>query len=239
MPRPLDDRDYVRDRTSRRHFIGLADALPRSRCIATKQFHKLCANAFWVLRATGQSGDHGGSFSTARLLSIAASCVLARRMIERDVRFVQIFHRGWDQHFNLTGDLPNQCRDIDQPSWALVQDLKQRGLLDDTLVIWGGEFGRTPYCQGKLTRENYGRDHHPRCFTMWLAGGGIQGGVVHGETDDFSYNIVENPVQIRDLNATILHCLGIDHERLSIKHQGLDVRLTGVLDTKVVTPILA
>ena len=171
--------------------------------------------------------------------TFAASCVLARRMIERDVRFVQIFHRGWDQHFNLTGDLPNQCRDIDQPSWALVQDLKQRGLLDDTLVIWGGEFGRTPYCQGKLTRENYGRDHHPRCFTMWLAGGGIQGGVVHGETDDFSYNIVENPVQIRDLNATILHCLGIDHERLSIKHQGLDVRLTGVLDTKVVTPILA
>lgn len=158
----------------------------------------------------------------------AASCLLARRMIERDVRFVQIFHRGWDQHGEIPKDLPNQCKDIDQPSWALVQDLKARGLLDDTLVIWGGEFGRTVYCQGKLTRENYGRDHHPRCFPIWMAGGGIKPGMVHGKTDDFSYNIVENPVHIHDLNATILDRLGIDHERLSVKFQGLDVRLTGV-----------
>lgn len=158
----------------------------------------------------------------------AASCLLARRMIERDVRFVQIFHRGWDQHGEIPKDLPNQCRDIDQPSWALIQDLKNRGLLDDTLVIWGGEFGRTVYCQGTLTRDNYGRDHHPRCFPVWMAGGGIKPGLVYGTTDDFSYNIVENPVHIHDLNATILDRLGIDHQRLSVKFQGLDVRLTGV-----------
>ncbi|MEZ6102300.1 MAG: DUF1501 domain-containing protein [Pirellulaceae bacterium] len=169
----------------------------------------------------------------------AASCLLARRMIERNVRFVQIFHRGWDQHGNLPNDLTNQCRDIDQPSWALIQDLKERGLLEDTLVIWGGEFGRTIYCQGGLTRENYGRDHHPRCFTIWMAGGGIKPGVVYGETDDFSYNILENPVHIHDLNATILHCLGIDHRRLSFKFQGLDVRLTGVEDHNPVQAILA
>ena len=136
-------------------------------------------------------------------------------------------------------DLPNQCRDIDQPSAALVSDLKQRGLLEDTLVVWGGEFGRTIYCQGKLTRKNYGRDHHPRCFSIWMAGAGIRGGVVHGETDDFSYNIVRDPVHIRDLNATILERMGIDHERLSVKHQGLDVRLTGVEEAHVIRPILA
>ena len=171
--------------------------------------------------------------------TFAASCLLARRMAERNVRFVQIFHRGWDQHANVPGDLPNQCRDIDQPAWALIQDLKQRGLLDDTLVVWGGEFGRTAYCQGKLTRENYGRDHHPRCFTIWMAGGGIKPGVVYGETDDFSYNIVEDPVHIHDMNATILHCLGIDHRRLSFKFQGLDARLTGVEDHSPVQGILA
>jgi hypothetical protein len=171
--------------------------------------------------------------------TFAASCLLARRMAERDVRFVQIFHRGWDQHANIAGDLPNQCRDVDQPCWALVQDLKQRGLLDDTLVVWGGEFGRTIYCQGNLTRENYGRDHHPRCFTVWMAGGGIKPGIVYGETDDFSYNITENPVHIHDMNATILHCLGIDHRRLSVKFQGLDVRLTGVEDHHPVKDLLA
>jgi len=170
--------------------------------------------------------------------SFAASCLLARRMMERDVRFVQIFHRGWDQHGNLAGDLPKQCGDVDQPAWALVQDLKERGMLEDTLVIFGGEFGRTVYCQGGLTRENYGRDHHPRCFTTWLAGGGIKPGMVYGETDDFSYNIVENPVHIHDLNATILHTLGIDHKRLSAKFQGLDVRLTGVEDHSPVHDIL-
>lgn len=168
----------------------------------------------------------------------ASSCLLARRLIERDVRFVQIFHRGWDQHGNLGGDLPNQCRDIDQPSWALIQDLKARGLLDDTLVIWGGEFGRTAYCQGKLTRENYGRDHHPRCFSIWMAGGGIKPGIVYGDTDDFSYNITQNPVHIHELNATILHCLGIDHRRLSVKFQGLDVRLTGVEEHHPVQGVL-
>jgi uncharacterized protein (DUF1501 family) len=172
--------------------------------------------------------------------TFAASCLLARRMVERDVRFVQIFHRGWDQHANLPTDLPNQCRDIDQGATALVGDLKRRGLLDDTLVIWGGEFGRTIYCQGALTPKNYGRDHHPRCFTIWMAGGGIQGGVVYGETDDFSYNITRDPVHVRDLNATILHCLGLDHHRLAVKHQGLDVRLTGVDSTvRIVEELLA
>ncbi|HEY8506098.1 MAG TPA: DUF1501 domain-containing protein [Gemmataceae bacterium] len=171
--------------------------------------------------------------------TFAASCLLARRLAERGVRFVQIFHRGWDQHANVAGDLPNQCRDIDQPCYALIQDLKRRGLLEDTLVIWGGEFGRTIYCQGKLTRDNYGRDHHPRCFTVWMAGGGIKPGIVYGKTDEFSYNIVENPVHIHDFNATILHCLGIDHERLTYKFQGLDQKLTGVEPARVVHEILA
>ena len=170
--------------------------------------------------------------------TFAASCLLARRMAERDVRFVQIFHRGWDQHFNVTKDLPNQCRDVDQPSWALIQDLKQRGMLEDTLVVWGGEFGRTAYCQGKLSKENYGRDHHPRCFTIWMAGGGIRPGIVHGRTDDFSYNIVDKPVHIHDLNATILHCLGIDHTKLTYRFQGLDMRLTGVEEQHPVHEIL-
>lgn len=171
--------------------------------------------------------------------TFAASCLLARRLAERDVRFVQIFHRGWDQHGNMAGDLPVQARDVDQACYALITDLKQRGLLDDTLVIWGGEFGRTVYCQGGLTRENYGRDHHPRCFPIWMAGGGIKPGIVYGETDDFSYNITENPVHIHDMNATILHCLGIDHTRLSYKFQGLDVRLTGVEEHHPVKGILA
>jgi hypothetical protein len=171
--------------------------------------------------------------------TFAASCLLARRMMERGVRFVQIFHRDWDQHFAIKTDLPNQCRDVDHGTFGLLEDLRRRGLLDDTLVVWCGEFGRTVYCQGALTREDYGRDHHPRCFTMWAAGGGIQPGVVHGETDDFSYNIVRDPVHIRDLNATVLHCLGIDHERLSIKASGLDVRLTGAEPARVVHEILA
>ena len=170
--------------------------------------------------------------------TFAASALLARRMTERGVRFVQIFHRGWDQHGRVPRDLPNQCRDIDQPCWALITDLKNRGLLDDTLVVWGGEFGRTIYCQGKLTKEDYGRDHHPRCFTIWMAGGGVKPGVIYGKTDDFSYNIEENPVHIHDLNATILHCLGIDHRRLVYKFQGLDMRMTGVEDHSPVDSIL-
>ncbi|MEE3001560.1 MAG: DUF1501 domain-containing protein [Planctomycetota bacterium] len=160
--------------------------------------------------------------------TFAANCILARRLAERDVRFIQIYHRGWDQHANLPKDLPNNCHDIDQPCAALLTDLKQRGLLDDTLVIWGGEFGRTVYCQGPLTKENYGRDHHPRCFTMWMAGGGVRGGYVHGTTDEFSYNIVKDPVHVHDLNATVLALMGVDHEKLVYRHQGRDYRLTDV-----------
>ncbi len=171
--------------------------------------------------------------------TFAASCLMARRLAERDVRFVQIFHRGWDQHFNLPTDLPLQCRDVDQAGWALVQDLKQRGLLEDTLVIWGGEFGRTIYCQGGLTRENYGRDHHPRCFPIWMTGGGVKPGVVYGETDDFSYNVVDKPVHIHELNATILHTLGIDNNHLSFRAEGLDQRLTGVEQRSPVLELLA
>ena len=172
--------------------------------------------------------------------TFARCCLLARRLAERDVRFVQIFHRGWDQHGNLAGDLPQPVPATStRRAYALVTDLKQRGLLDDTLVIWGGEFGRTVYCQGKLTRDNYGRDHHPKCFPIWMAGAGIKPGIVYGETDDFSYNVVADPVHIHDLNATILHCLGIDHRRLSFKFQGLDVRLTGVEEHHPVKGILA
>ena len=171
--------------------------------------------------------------------SFASSALLARRLVERGVRVVQIMHRGWDSHGNLPAELGNQCRDTDQGCAGLIQDLKQRGMLDDTLVIWGGEFGRTVYAQGTLTKEKYGRDHHPRNFCMWMAGGGIKGGVVHGETDDFSYSPVENPVHINDINATILHCLGINHERFSVRHQGLQQRLTGVEDADPVKQILA
>ena len=184
-----------------------------------------------VLDLYGPEVTRPGTFS--------ASCLLARRLAERGTRFIQIFHRGWDQHGNVAGELPQQCRDVDQACYGLVRDLKQRGMLDDTLVIWGGEFGRTVYCQGRLTRENYGRDHHPRCFTTWVAGGGIKAGVVHGETDDFSYNIVRDPVHIQEMNATILHCLGIDHRRLTYSFQGLDVRLTGVEEREPVRAILA
>ena len=163
--------------------------------------------------------------------SYAANCLLARRMIERGVRCIQLFHRGWDQHGSLVSELGNQCRDTDQASAALVTDLKRRGLLDETLVVWGGEFGRTAYSQGGL---NNGRDHHGRCFSMWLAGGGIQGGIEYGETDDFCYNVAGHGVHIRDLNATILHSLGIDHQRLTFKFQGLEQRLTGVEPARVV-----
>jgi hypothetical protein len=169
--------------------------------------------------------------------TFAANCLLARRLAERDVRFIQLYHRGWDQHTNLPKQIEAQCRDTDRASAALITDLKQRGLLDDTLVIWGGEFGRTVYCQGKLTAEDYGRDHHPRCFTIWLAGGGIKPGMTHGETDDFSYNVAKDPVHVHDLNATILHCLGIDHTKLTYRYQGRDFRLTDV-HGKVVTEVL-
>ena len=170
--------------------------------------------------------------------TFAANCLLARRLAERGVRFIQLFHRDWDHHGGLPKGLPNRCKETDQASAALVQDLKQRGMLDDTLVLWGGEFGRTVYCQGRLTPTDYGRDHHPRCFTMWMAGGGTKPGLVHGETDDYSYNIVKDPVHVHDLNATILHCLGIDHKKLTYRFQGRYFRLTDV-HGEVVKPLLA
>ena len=179
----------------------------------------------------GPDARKGGTF--------ANSCLMARRLVERGVRFVQIYHRGWDVHGNLPEVLPSQCKDVDQGCWALVQDLKQRGMLDDTLVIWGGEFGRTIYSQGKLTATDYGRDHHPRCFSLWAAGGGEKPGIVYGETDEFSYNITQDPVHVRDFQATILRLFGIDHERFTYKYQGLDQKLTGVDKASVVKAIMA
>ena len=170
--------------------------------------------------------------------SYAANCILARRLAERGVRFIQLFHRGWDQHSNLPKEIKGQCVQTDQPSAALIQDLKQRGLLDDTLVVWGGEFGRTVYSQGVLTEDNYGRDHHPRCFAVWMAGGGIKGGVTYGETDDFGYSVVKDSVDVHDLHATVLHCLGVDHTKLTYKFQGRHFRLTDVAG-KAVKAVLA
>ena len=171
--------------------------------------------------------------------SFASNCVLARRMAERGVRFIQLFHRGWDQHAHLPKDLAHNCQSVDQPAAALVKDLEERGMLEDTMVIFGGEFGRTIYGQGKLTEDNHGRDHHGRCFTTWVTGGGFQGGLDYGKTDDYAYNIIEDPVHINDFNATVLHNLGIDHERFSVKHQGLDSRLTGVETRHVIKDLLA
>jgi hypothetical protein len=171
--------------------------------------------------------------------TFANTVLMARRMVERGVRFVQVYLNNWDTHANVAGRLPSQCRDIDQPCHGLIQDLAGRGLLDETLVIWGGEFGRTVYSQGGLSKENYGRDHHPRCFTMWMAGGGARGGQIYGETDDFSYNIVKDPVHIRDFHATVLQLLGFDHERFTHRHLGLDQRLTGVEPARVIDDLLA
>lgn len=170
--------------------------------------------------------------------TFAANCLLARKLAEKDVRFIQLYHQGWDQHGNLPKDIQIMAKSVDQPSAALIKDLKQRGLLDDTLVVWGGEFGRTNYSQGKLTKENYGRDHHPRCFSVYMTGGGIKKGVSYGETDEFGYNITKNPVHIHDLQATIMHLMGIDHEQLTFKFQGRRYRLTDVAG-HVVKPILA
>ena len=183
-----------------------------------------------TIKAYGENARKPGSF--------AANCILARRMAERGVRFIQLFHRGWDQHGGLPTAIRGQCRDVDQASAALLKDLKQRGMLAETLVVWGGEFGRTVYAQGALKPDNYGRDHHGRCFSVWMAGGGIKGGVQLGKTDDFGYNVVEEPVHIRDLNATILHCLGIDHESLTYPYQGLEQKLTGVEPAQVLGKLL-
>ena len=170
--------------------------------------------------------------------TFAHNCLMARRLVERGTRCVQVMHAGWDQHNSLTTELYTQCKDTDQPSAGLVQDLKQRGLLDETLVIWGGEFGRTNYCQGKLTEKSFGRDHHPKCFSLWMAGGGIKPGAVYGQTDPYGYNITQDPVHVHDLQATIQHLLGIDHERLTYKYQGRQFRLTDV-HGNVVKEILA
>ncbi len=179
----------------------------------------------------GEEAKKAGSF--------AHSALMARRMVERGVRFVQIYHNNWDTHGNVAVRLPSQCKDVDQPCWGLVQDLKARGLLDETLIIWGGEFGRTVYSQGGLSKDNYGRDHHPRCYTMWMAGGGSKPGAIHGETDDFSYNIIKDPVHIRDFHATVLQLLGFDHERFTYRYQGLDQKLTGVEKAHVIKALLA
>ncbi|GAB5441934.1 MAG: DUF1501 domain-containing protein [Fuerstiella sp.] len=170
--------------------------------------------------------------------SFANTALMARRLAERGVRFVQVYHNNWDHHSNVGGRMPSQCRDVDQPCYALLEDLKQRGMLEDTLVIWGGEFGRTIYSQGSLSKTNYGRDHHPRCFSMWMAGGGASGGTIYGETDDFSYNIVKDPLHIRDFHASVLHLLGIDHERFTYHFQGLDQKLTGVEKAHVIPELV-
>lgn len=184
-----------------------------------------------VFKLYGEEARKPGSFANTALM--------ARRLVERGVRFVQVYHNNWDHHSNVNGRMPSQCKDIDQPCHGLIEDLKQRGMLDDTLIVWGGEFGRTIYSQGGLSKTNYGRDHHPRCFTMWMAGGGARAGVVHGETDDFSYNIVKDPVHIRDFHATMLHLLGFEHERFTFKSQGLDGKLTGVEAAHVVKQLVA
>ena len=171
--------------------------------------------------------------------TFANSVLMARRLAERGVRFTQIYLNNWDHHSNAGGRMPSQCKDIDGPCHALIEDLKQRGMFDDTLIVWGGEFGRTIYSQGGLSKENYGRDHHPRCFTMWMAGGGAKGGQIYGETDDFSYNIVKDPLHISDFHATIMHLMGYNHERLTFKFQGLDQKLTGVLPAKVVKELIS
>ena len=171
--------------------------------------------------------------------TFAYNCLLARRMAERGVRFTQVFQRGWDVHSDAVPFLPKLCAATDRACYALVTDLKQRGLLDDTLVVWAGEFGRTVYSQGGLSKENYGRDHHPGCFTTWMAGGGVKPGIAYGQTDDYSFNIARDPVHVRDFNATILHLFGIDSEKLTFKHQGLEQKLTGTIPAKVVRGILA
>lgn len=241
------------DRTSRRRMLDLTGELNRRHLaqigdpeigttISQQEMAYLMQSSIPELTDTTLEPDHVRALYGPEVDipgTFAHNCLLARRMAERDVRFVQIFHRGWDHHSRLPSNLQGQCRDIDEPCKGLILDLKRRGLLDDTLVVWGGEFGRTVFCQGRLSRENYGRDHHPRCFSMWMAGGGVRAGSVHGETDEFSYNIVRDPVHVRDLNATILHQLGIDHNRLTFSHNGLDARPTGVKEAHVIRPILA
>ncbi len=230
------------DSTDRRHFLDALDKLNQMNAdsfgdpeIATRiaQYEMAFRMQTSVPELTDLSKESAHTFElygedAKTPGTFAANCLLARRLAERGVRFIQLFHRDWDHHGNLPQDLPKRCKEVDQASAALVQDLKQRGMLDETLVIWGGEFGRTVYCQGRLTPTDYGRDHHPRCFTTWLAGGGIKPGISLGETDDYCYNITKDPVDVYDLQATILHCLGIDHTRLTYQFQGRHFRLTDI-----------
>jgi hypothetical protein len=230
------------DRPSRRRMLDALARLNRKRLteasdpeIATRiaQYEMAFRMQASVPELTDLSSEPDSTFAlygpdARKPGTFAANCLLARRLAERGVRFVQLFHRGWDQHFNLPTDLAAQCRDTDRASAALILDLERRGLLEDTLVLWGGEFGRTNYCQGELTPTNYGRDHHPRAFSIWLAGAGIRPGTTHGATDDLGYNITSDPVSLYDLNATLLHLLGLDHTRLTYRFQGRDFRLTDV-----------
>jgi hypothetical protein len=235
------------DRSQREHFIGDLETLNQieledvgnpeitARIAQYEMAFRMQAS---VPELTGLSKEPESTFElygpdSRKPGTFAANCLMARRLAERGVRFIQLYHRAWDHHGALPKAIQSACRETDQPSAALIRDLKTRGLLDDTLVVWGGEFGRTVYCQGKLTPQDYGRDHHPRCFTIWMAGGGIKGGQSIGETDDYSYNIVRDPVHVHDLNATILQCLGIDHTRLTYKYQGRHFRLTDVHGTVV------
>ncbi len=239
-----DDRRTMLDalgRLNQRHFERLADPETQTRIAQYEMAFRMQASVPELTDLQGESeatlAMYGPDVRTPG--SYAHSAIMARRLVERGVRTVQILHRGWDQHNSLPKLIEGQCRDVDQPTAALVTDLKRRGLLEDTLVVFGGEFGRTVYSQGALTKENYGRDHHPKNFCMWMAGGGVKSGITYGETDDFSYNVVENPVHLNDLNATILHCMGIDANRFSHPFQGLEQRLVGVEGAKVVEGLLA
>ncbi len=241
------------DRETRRSQLDSLNALHRIEAAAThdpeveariSQYEMAFRMQASVPEATDLSGEPEHIFElygpdSRKPGTFAANCLLARRLAERGVKFIQLYHQGWDQHGSLPKGISRQCEETDRPSAALLQDLKQRGLLDDTLVIWGGEFGRTNYSQGKLQKDNYGRDHHPRCFSMWMAGGGVKGGTVYGETCPFGYNIDRDPVHVRDLHATVLHLLGIDHEQLTFKFQGLNARLTGVEPARIIREILA
>ena len=240
------DRD-IRRRTlnslgelNQKHFTEIGDPEIRTTIAQQEMAFRMQASVPELTDISQESADTLAMYGpeVEKPGSYARNCLLARRMAERDVRFIQLFHRGWDHHSNLPTHLQGQCRDVDQPTSALLTDLDKRGLLNDTLVVMSGEFGRTVYGQGNLTPDNYGRDHHPRCFTALLAGGGIRGGMHYGKTDEFSYNVVEDSVHVRDLHATMLHLLGIDHERLTFKYQGLDQRLTGVESARVVDEII-
>ncbi|MFT5241243.1 MAG: hypothetical protein ACI9X0_002221 [Kiritimatiellia bacterium] len=224
-----------------KHYDEYGDPETQARIAQYEMAYRMQTEAPEILNSTNEPestfqlyGDDAKKPGT-----FAANCLRARRLAEKGVRFIQLYHRGWDQHGNLPKDIRGQCRDIDQGAAGLIKDLKQRGMLDDTLVVWGGEFGRTIYSQGKLTKDNHGRDHHGRCFTVWMAGGGVKGGFELGMTDTHSYNILESPKHIRDLNATMLHSLGVDHEQLTFPYQGLDQRLTGVEPAHVMSEIFS